>query len=1058
MVAFLMLEGLMAPSLAAAAGSGIDRIDLDGPNGNQYFAVAQPRWTTLLDNGNVVVADWGWDGETASDVGAVYLYNGVNGALISQLIGSTAGDQVGEHGIVELTNSNFIVNSGSWDNGSTANAGAVTWVNGTTGLTGTVSVSNSLVGTHANDGVGSGGSTMVGNGNYVVASPNWDNSSVANVGATTWGRADGSTVGAVSAANSLIGVQANDRVGTYLTRLSNGNYLVRSTNWSMGGKAGAGAVTWGAGVTGITGVVSTSNSLVGFTAADAVGSGVATLTNGSYVLVTPNWKNGAAINAGAVTWGSGITATGGVISITNSLVGVRAWDMVGSNGVTALTNGNYVVCSSDWSNGGKSLAGAATWGSGAVGITGAVTVTNSLIGRDAGNEVCGNGVTALTNSNYVVLSSMWDNGILANVGAATWASGTSGITGIVSTTNSLVGSQPSDKVGLRAIALTNGNYVVGSEDWANGLTSYVGAATWVTGSTGLIGAVSTMNSLHGTSGYDFVGKELYALTNGNYVVASSGWDNGVYMNAGAATWGNGASGVKGAVSASNSLVGRDTEDFVSGGGVVALVDGNYVVASPNWDNGADFDTGATTWGSGVEGIHGQVNASNSVIGDSAGDAVGEVHALVEGDYAITAPSWDDPNSGLANRGAVVWLRSDRAATGTVGGLVNLAVYGVDADSGHAYSNQYVDVFGQLSNNRLVSRWQNDQKVVLLQALRQTLNVPTPIHGKISGPFGVCPPNCTYVGYWEDVITLTASPLDGYGFIGWSGDCTGIDECVFSLTGTVSFSTTFISNNATLSALETSAGAVAPVFVSDVLTYTASVANDVTTFVLTPTTHDPLATYSIAPISGTNTLVVGQNYFTVTVTSQANTQQEYIVIVTRAASIDAALSGLTTSAGALTPAFVSSTLSYTMSVGNLPSSVVFTPTLHDPNATYTIATAAGPCVANLCALNVGANPVTATVTAEDGVTTREYVVIVTRALSSDAALSGLTLSNGTLTPAFVSATLSYTTSVAKNSSVVLFTPTTNHQNATYTIAMAAGPCVANACALNVGANPDGDSDG
>ena len=71
MVAFLMLEGLMAPSLAAAAGSGIDRIDLDGPNGNQYFAVAQPRWTTLLDNGNVVVADWGWDGETASDVGAV---------------------------------------------------------------------------------------------------------------------------------------------------------------------------------------------------------------------------------------------------------------------------------------------------------------------------------------------------------------------------------------------------------------------------------------------------------------------------------------------------------------------------------------------------------------------------------------------------------------------------------------------------------------------------------------------------------------------------------------------------------------------------------------------------------------------------------------------------------------------------------------------------------------------------------------------------------------------------------------------------------------------------
>lgn len=1049
LLAFLMLEAAVGPTPAWAAGSGIDRIDLDGPVGSQYFALAQPLWTTVLDNGNVVVADWGWDSETTSDVGAVYLYNGVDGALISRLTGSIAGDQVGEHGIVELADSKFLVSSGSWDNGATANAGAVTWVAGDVGLTGTVSVTNSLVGVRANDGVGSGGSVLVGSGNYVVASPNWDNGAVANVGAATWGKADGTTIGAVSAGNSLIGVQANDRVGTYLTRLSNGNYLVRSTNWAIGGKSGVGAVTWGNGATGITGVVSVTNSIVGSSAADAVGSGVTTLTNGSYVLVTPNWKNGTAINAGAVTWGSGITSTAVIVSATNSLVGAQAWDKVGGDGVTALSNGNYVVCSSDWSNSGKPLAGAATWGSGTTGITGVVTATNSLVGSESGHEVCVNGVTALINGNYVVLSSFWDNGVLANVGAATWASGTIGISGVVSTTNSLVGSQPSDKVGRRAVPLTNGNYVVGSEDWANGMLGYVGAATWVAGSTGLTGVVSTTNSLYGTSGHDFVGKEIYALTNGNYVVASSAWDNGVYMNAGAATWGSGASGVKGPVSAANSLVGRDTEDYVSSGGIAALADGNYVVSSPSWDNGSDFDTGATTWGSGTSGVNGQVSADNSVIGDSAGDAVGEIHALDASDYALTVPSWDDPVAGMVNRGAVVWLRSDRAATGTVGGLVDLAVYGVDAGSGHAYSNQYVDVFSQLSNDRLVSRWQNDQKVVLLQALLQTFSVPTPTNGTITGSFGVCPTTCTYRGYYGDVLTMSASPATGYLFDGWSGECSGTGECSFSLTGTISITAAF-SPEPALIALDTSAGPVSPSFISPTLAYTVATAHDVSTIVLTPTLSDPLATYTIQPISGTNNLVVGPNWITVTVTSQEGTQRNYVVVVTRAPSSDAALIGLAAST-LLTPTFVSSTQLYSAAVPNLPGTVVFTPTLSEPNASYTIATASGPCAANLCSLNVGPNPVTITVLAQDGVTDIDYVVVVTRAPSDNATLGDIVLSSGVLTPVFAGTVYAYAMEVPYTASPVVITPTTGHPGASYTITTAAGPCVDFACDLNVGVN-------
>jgi hypothetical protein len=56
------------------------------------------------------------------------------------------------------------------------------------------------------------------------------------------------------------------------------------------------------------------------------------------------------------------------------------------------------------------------------------------------------------------------------------------------------------------------------------------------------------------------------------------------------------------------------------------------------------------------------------------------------------------------------------------------------------------------------------------------------------------------------------------------------------------------------------------------------------------------------------------------------------------------------------------------------------------------------------LTVGDNPFYIIVTAEDGVTTKTYTVTVHRA-SSDATLSGLTVSEGSLLPAFASATMS-----------------------------------------------------
>ena len=673
---------------------------------NQFGSNAAVLGTTtngvFTDNGKIAVAVSN-DSLAASNAGAVYLFNTTNGALISTLTGGGANDQVGSAGIVALNNGNFVVRSTLWNNST----GAVTWGSGSTGISGTVSAGNSLIGSTANDQVGSGGVTALSNGNYVVSSSLWDGAAV-DLGAVTWGNGTTGTIGVISASNSLVGSTANDQVGDIgVTALNNGNYVVLSSLWdgaavdagaatwgngatgisgavtisnSLVGSAagdqvgifgatalnngnyvvrspfwnnGDGAVTWGSGTAGAIGAISASNSLVGSTANDQVGNGgITALSNGNYVVNSPSWDNGAVVDAGAVAWGNGTAGTIGAISASNSLVGSTANDQVGNGGITALSNGNYVVNSWRWNNGAVSDAGAVTWGNGASGISGAVSASNSLVGSSAFDAVGWSGVTALSNGNYVVLSSLWD-GAASNTGAATWGSGTSGISGAVSASNSLVGSAANDQVGNAGVtALSNGNYVVLSSLW-DGAASNTGAATWGSGTSGISGAVSASNSLVGSAANDQVGNAgVTALSNGNYVVLSSLWD-GAASNTGAATWGSGTSGISGAVSASNSLVGSAVNDQVGNAGVTALSNGNYVVRSTLWNNGAVADAGAVTWGNGATGSSGTISASNSLVGSTANDQVGDigVSALSNGNYVVRSSAWD--HSAVVDAGQIL---------------------------------------------------------------------------------------------------------------------------------------------------------------------------------------------------------------------------------------------------------------------------------------------------------------------------------------------------------------------------------------------------------------------
>ena len=108
-----------------------------------------------------------------------------------------------------------------------------------------------------------------------------------------------------------------------MTALSNGNYVVTSPSWDNGSATDAGAATFGSGVSGVSGVVSEANSLVGSTTGDAVGTVDRRdrVEQRQLLVRSPPWDNGSATDAGAVTFGSGVSGVTGVVSEANSLVG-----------------------------------------------------------------------------------------------------------------------------------------------------------------------------------------------------------------------------------------------------------------------------------------------------------------------------------------------------------------------------------------------------------------------------------------------------------------------------------------------------------------------------------------------------------------------------------------------------------------------------------------------------------------------------------------------------------------------------------------------------------------
>ena len=237
-------------------------------------------------------------------------------------------------------------------------------------------------------------------------------------------------------------------------------------------------------------------------------------------------------------------------------------------------------------------------------------------------------------------------------------------------------------------------------------------------------------------------------------------------------------------------------------------------------------------------------------------------------------------------------------------------------------------------------------------------------------------------------------------------------------------------DATLSALSLSGVSLSPAFAASTYAYSATVASTVTRTTVATTASDADADAVIVPADAdANTaghqvdLSAGNNTVTVTVTaSDGTTTRTYTVDVSRGVSNDADLSALSVGGVTLSPAFAAGTYAYTGVVAAAATEVTIAATAAHDGATVVVTPAEQPANAgssgHQVTLEAAATRILVAVTAEDGATTRTYVVTLGRpATNQDATLSDLEIVGVRLKPVFVASIYSYEANVAHDTARV-----------------------------------------
>ncbi|MBS0184629.1 MAG: cadherin-like beta sandwich domain-containing protein [Nitrospira sp.] len=254
-----------------------------------------------------------------------------------------------------------------------------------------------------------------------------------------------------------------------------------------------------------------------------------------------------------------------------------------------------------------------------------------------------------------------------------------------------------------------------------------------------------------------------------------------------------------------------------------------------------------------------------------------------------------------------------------------------------------------------------------------------------------------------------------------------------------------SDNNNLSALTVTPGALAPGFAPRTLTYQVNVETKVTSVAVSATKSDPNAVLSgsitdpgTGQATGQATIQLGgpgtTTQIAITVTAQNGSSKTYTITVNRAApSSDNNLSALNVTPGTLAPAFAASTLTYTMDVATNVTEVTVAATKSDPDAVMSGSLTAGTGVATGRATLPLSGPGTTTqvsiiVTAPNG-NSKTYMITVNRlAPSTDSNLSNLTVSAGSLMPAFAPGMTAYSVDVSATDETITVTATKSDPNA------------------------------
>jgi len=192
----------------------------------------------------------------------------------------------------------------------------------------------------------------------------------------------------------------------------------------------------------------------------------------------------------------------------------------------------------------------------------------------------------------------------------------------------------------------------------------------------------------------------------------------------------------------------------------------------------------------------------------------------------------------------------------------------------------------------------------------------------------------------------------------------------------------------LKSLTVSPGTLTPAFSAGTQVYTVNVATAVAEITVSATKSDPNAVISgdvpnqgraTIPLDGPGTTKI----VSMIVTAPNGTSKTYTITVKRAApSSDDDLSDLTVSPGSLDPDFASGILNYTIDVANDVDSVIISATKSDSNAVMSafgsVIAAAGTQTGQVSVpLKGRRTEMDMTVTAQNGVNTKTYTIIVIR---------------------------------------------------------------------------------